>query len=283
MASISQLLNDTTERLSKLYSEREASSITRTLFKDILAYSGTELALFKMRDLMPEDEKKLKAAIKRLLKGEPIQYIIGHTEFLGFRFKVNEHVLIPRQETEELVQWIHQDNKLNNKAILDLCTGSGCIAISLERLSLQAHVSAVDISPEALHVAKENAEHLGASIKFIQTDILSDEADAKLGSYDIIVSNPPYVLEQEKEFMHINVLNHEPSLALFVPDHEPLLFYRIISKLAMEHLKPLGKLYFEINEKYGNEVKQLLEVIGFKNIIIKQDMHGKDRFVKAEK
>ena len=230
------------------------------------------------------EDEKFQKAIFRLKIHEPIQYIIGETEFYGLPFKVNKHTLIPRPETEELVEWIYiefsnQQSTINNQQFLDIGTGTGCIAISLAKNLPNAKVSALDISEEALKIAQQNAEMNKVKIDFFQTDILAAETLPK--KYDVIISNPPYVRELEKKQMQQNVLKHEPESALYVSNEDPLLFYRAISHLAKKHLNPEGKLFFEINEYLADELTALLEGEGFKNIQVKKDIFGKDRMIKC--
>ena len=223
----------------------------------------------------------MKSILQRLEKYEPIQYIEGKKYFSGREFFVRQGVLIPRPETEELVELAAQACKPNAK-ILDIGTGSGCIAISLAKKLPEAEVHAWDISEAALEVAKQNNEQLSASVHFEQHDILTYLATGE-EAFDLIISNPPYITESEKAEMEANVLAWEPSIALFVPDNDPLLFYRRIGELALRMLTPNGKLFFEINRAYGDATKQLLCNQGYKNIHIQKDLSGNDRFVYAER
>ena len=235
--------------------------------------------------------QQFEKALQRLLQQEPIQYVLGDTEFFGYPFQVNQHTLIPRPETEELVAWIIEDMKNKNQAnsqqkplkstitILDIGTGSGCIPISLAKELPQAKVSSIDVSEEALQVARKNSALNKVAVNFIQQDIL--KAENLQEKYDVIVSNPPYVRELEKEQMHQNVLDFEPELALFVQNDDPLIFYRKIAQLAKNALIENGKLYFEINEYLPEEMVSLLEEIGYQNIELKKDIFGKFRMCKA--
>ncbi|EDM43277.1 putative protoporphyrinogen oxidase [unidentified eubacterium SCB49] len=238
----------------------------------------------KGADVFPvEHEQHISEAIQRLLLHEPIQYIIGETAFYGLPFKVDRHTLIPRPETEELVEWILVEaaNNEDDKEILDIGTGSGCIAVSLAKEFDKAQVSAYDISEGALKVAQENALTNKVEVRFKNVDILAlDELEQ---SFDVIVSNPPYVRDLEKKMMQANVLEHEPATALFVSDTDPLIFYRKIAALAFKSLKKNGLLYFEINEYLGEEMKVLMKEMGFNNCIIKKDIYGKDRMMRAER
>ncbi|MEF8811883.1 MAG: peptide chain release factor N(5)-glutamine methyltransferase, partial [Bacteroidales bacterium] len=218
---------------------------------------------------------------KQLKKQKPIQQILGETEFYNITLKIEPHILIPRQETEELVDWVLKDVASEKKNILDIGTGSGCIAIALAKNLPGSIVTAVDYKPEILDAAKENALLNGVHIRFILADILQD--DLPPGQYDLIVSNPPYVRNSEKKFMSQNVLNYEPSEALFVEDEDPLIFYRKIIHLAGKHLVDNGFLYFEINEYLGEETVRLLEKHGFNEICLKKDLNNKNRMIKAQK
>jgi release factor glutamine methyltransferase len=268
------------DSLSGEYPAEEIGSFFNILTSEFLGLSRLDLALDPHRELDPEDEEKLRAAFERLKQHEPVQYITGKTEFFGLPFIVNENVLIPRPETEELVQWIIEETSSEEIRILDIGTGSGCIAISLAKNLPNAKVSALDLSEEALKVARENAGINNVQIEFLQEDILA--ADSLPEKYDIIVSNPPYVRELEKQEMHGNVLKYEPALALFVKDEDPLLFYRQIAALAKENLAPGGKLYFEINQYLGKETVALLQEKNFQSTL-KKDIFGAERMLKGVK
>ena len=216
----------------------------------------------------------IKQIINELKENKPIQYILGEAEFYGLKFKVNKHTLIPRPETEELVDWILKEDF---NSVLDIGTGSGCIAISLAKHST-AQIAAIDNCEKALEVAEENAKLNKVNIKFCTQDILQSTSFLNL---DLIVSNPPYILESEKQNMKANVLQYEPHLALFTPDKDPLLFYKKIGSLAAKSLNCGGKLFFEINEQYGTEILKMLSKIGFVDIAFKKDINDKDRMIKA--
>lgn len=269
------------EQLSKSYEPQEANALARIIFCDMLGQSNVDYYLCKDMDLSGNEEEKVKSILQRLEKYEPIQYIEGKKYFSGREFFVRQGVLIPRPETEELVELAAQACKPNAK-ILDIGTGSGCIAISLSKKLPEAEVHAWDISEVALEVAKQNNEQLSASVHFEQHDILTYQATGE-EAFDLIISNPPYIAESEKAEMEANVLAWEPSIALFVPDNDPLLFYRRIGELALRMLTPNGKLFFEINRAYGDATKQLLCNQGYKNIHIQKDLSGNDRFVYAER
>ena len=271
------------EQLRDLYPETEIQSFFNILVEFKLNLTRIEVALKPEYDLKEIDLDFFEKAVKDLKKQVPIQHIIGETEFYGLTFNVNNNVLIPRPETEELVNWIIDDSKLkiqNSKLkILDIGTGSGCIPISLAKNLPNAEIQAMDISPEALKISKKNAENNDVTIQFIEIDILNTLTLPS--TFDVIVSNPPYVRELEKEKMEDNVLAHEPHLALFVKDENPLLFYNKIADLAKNHLSKNGSIYFEINQYLGKETVELLKSKGFSTIEIKKDVFGVDRMIKA--
>ncbi|KJJ39549.1 peptide chain release factor N(5)-glutamine methyltransferase [Aequorivita vladivostokensis] len=278
---ISDLKSNFKKSLSELYPSEEVQSFFNILSEKYLNLSRIEIALNPERTISATEAEKFQKAILRLQNHEPIQYIIGETEFYGLPFKVNKHTLIPRPETEELVEWILSGFPPSGaKGILDIGTGSGCIAISLAKNLPNAKISALDISEEALKIAEANAKLNKVEVDFFQTDILA--AETLPMKYDVIVSNPPYVRELEKKQMQQNVLKYEPHSALYVKDEDPLLFYRAISHLAKNHLNPSGKLFFEINEYLAYEMTELLKAEGFKNIEIKKDIYGKDRMLKCK-
>lgn len=269
--------------LAKLYDEREIQSFFYLLCEHFLAMDKTAVILNPDFGLSESELLKFNFAIKDLKTQKPIQYILGETEFFGRRFKVNAHTLIPRQETEELVKWIAETvGQSFPMRILDIGTGSGCIAISLSKEIPKANITAVDISVDALEIAALNNKNLEASVSFQVLDILnpSQEFNSK---FDIIVSNPPYVLETEKELMQKNVLEFEPHQALFVKDNDPLLFYRKILLFAQNNLVSKGKIYFEINEKMGNQLSALMRDSGFKEIVLRNDLFEKARMICGTK
>jgi release factor glutamine methyltransferase len=228
--------------------------------------------------------ENLDAITERLKKNEPVQYVLGEAWFAGMKFKVNKNVLIPRPETEELVDWIvkeSQDTKVKNQNIIDIGTGSGCIPITLKKKLSSATISAIDVCSEAIYVATENAIALEADIEFILLDFLNEEKWTELSEYDVIVSNPPYVMQKEKETMHQRVSSYEPSLALFVPDNDGLIFYKKLVDFSLHHLRINGKLYVEINESYGKEVTDLFQTKGFQKVELRKDMQGRDRMVRG--
>ena len=266
------------QHLTDLYASKEIESIYYLILEDIFGLNRIDTILNQSIGVTESQERKLSDVLDRLYTHEPIQYILGHTEFCGRKFSLDQSVLIPRPETEELVQLIIKENQTTSPKILDVGTGSGCIAVTLQ-LELDAMMVACDIAKKALTLAKCNATSLGAQIKFLQIDILQQRPEVT--PLDVLVSNPPYVTENDKKQMQTNVLDHEPSLALFVSDQDPLIFYKRITDLGRELLKPGGKLYLEINERFGKEIATLLKDQGYSDIEVKQDLHDRDRFVKA--
>ncbi len=266
------------ESLYTYYPESEISGFTRIIIEHITKKSYHQALLAEI-ELMPDQQQQVNSIIERLKKYEPIQYILEETEFFGLPFHVNENVLIPRPETEELVELILKENDKAGLCILDIGTGSGAIAIALAKQLKESDVMAWDISHKALDVAVLNSKANSAPVSFKQVDILLNYPLDK--KFDIIVSNPPYVLENEKESMEQNVLGYEPHVALFVPNNDPLLFYKRIADIAKGLLNTGGKLYFEINQAKGKEVVNLLNEEGFTSVAGFQDLSKKDRMVRA--
>ena len=280
---LSQLKINFTTVLQGVYDKEEVHCFFYILCDFFLQYSRFEVSMALDTIVSAKNITAFDMALLRLKKQEPIQYILGCTAFYGLTFTVNEHTLIPRPETEELVDWVlsnlhDQDSMLD---ILDIGTGSGCIAISLAKNIPTARVSGLDISEKALEIAKENAVKNQVLVSFCQKDILRTTSLEK--KYDVIVSNPPYVRQLEKKAMNPNVLDYEPGVALFVPNEDPLLFYRKIAQLAMVSLQTRGWLYFEINEYLSKEMDVLLKDIGFANIEIKKDFREVPRMIKCQK
>ena len=272
--------------LNNLYPAEEIEAIIFHSLNEILGLSKGELAINGDRLLKVPDYEKLQKVVAQLKTNKPLQYILGATEFYGCKLRINEHVLIPRPETEELVDWIISESRVRNQEerILDIGCGSGCIAIALKKNIPDSIVSALDISDEALLIAKANSILNHAKINFLRADILNTapSSGSQVNKFDIIVSNPPYVRMSEKENMNKNVVDHEPHLALFVNDDDPLLFYNTIADFSFHNLSKNGKLYFEINEALGDDVKSILIKKQFKNVEVKKDMSGKERMVRAE-
>lgn len=268
-------------RLQPYYTAEEVSALSRIVCCDLLGQAPTDYYLGKDIVLSSKKEQELEDILQRLSRFEPLQYIEGRTLFLGREFWVAPGVLIPRPETEELVELMLKEIPADAR-ILDVGTGSGCIAISLAKELPDTLVTAWDVSPEALSVARANARKLQADVRFVECDVLACQVD-EVGLYDVIVSNPPYVTEAEKADMEPNVLQWEPSLALFVPDDDPLRFYRRIAVLGRDMLADGGRLYFEINRAYGREMVEMLRTMGYVRVRVKKDLSQNDRFVIAEK
>jgi len=264
------------QQLSGIADAREIISWAYISIEHCLGYNRSDCIVHSNNDITTEVSDKIKQIVSDLKTKKPLQYILGETEFYGLRFKVDEHTLIPRPETEELVDWILKEKFTS---ALDIGAGTGCIPIALAK-NTNAIISAIDISADALLIARENAKINGVEINFLQQDILKTTTLPKV---DLIVSNPPYVLELEKKFMLVNVLDFEPHLALFVSDNNPLVFYKKIALLAMESLTEGGKLFFEINERFGKETVAMLSEMGFVDIKLKKDINDKDRMLKAIK
>ncbi len=275
-----QIKKDFYNELNNLYPKEEISSFFSLLAEEYLQMNRVSIALNPEKEVDLDTISAFYLSLNKLKRQIPIQYILGKTVFYQNTFKLNENVLIPRPETEELVNWIITDSKntTTKLEILDIGTGSGCIAISLAK-KLQSNVTALDISELALEVVKENAKLNNVSVALMKKDILKNTNFTFKNKLDIIVSNPPYVREMEKNQMQKNVLEYEPHLALFVKNENPLLFYDAIANFAIINLKPNGKLYFEINEFLGKETVSLLMEKGFKNVILKKDIYGKDRII----
>ena len=274
------------QSLTPLYDAGEAQAIVRTVLDVEYGMTLTDIICGKVNELSSDEERNLEEIITRLQNGEPVQYVLGEADFAGRTFHVEPGVLIPRPETAELCQWIEEDVSSleadERKQILDICTGSGCIAITLGLTIPNSEVTGWDISEDALRIAQGNVEMLKAgNVRIEYQDALMLPKTAETA--DIIVSNPPYICEKEKADMEKNVLEHEPSIALFVPDEDPLKFYRAIAEYASSALKSEGTLYFEINPIYEKETREMLEELGFKDIETKEDAFGKKRMMKAKK
>lgn len=278
---VSSVIKYFREQLHGLYEKEEIENFIYYCFNEYMSFSRADL-LSRTNDTMSESMLlKFNFAVKDLRKNKPVQYILESAWFYGLKLKVDERVLIPRQETEELVDLIIKENKNDTLSILDFGTGSGCIAIALKKHLPLADVMALDVSEGALALAAENAKANGAEVKFFKGDILDHSSIALESRLDIIVSNPPYVLASEKASMHGNVLEHEPHLALFVNDTDPLIFYRKIMEFSKSNLKPGGKLYFEINEQQGRAMEALAAAEGMTDIKVIKDINGKDRIMYA--
>ena len=272
-------------RLAAVYPDGEAQAIVFLVLEKLFGLSRTDVLMGGLERLTAEQTAELEQVMLRLEQGEPVQYVLGVADFDGMTLGVAPGVLIPRPETEELVEWIAEDFKSAKRLrILDIGTGSGCIALSLARRFTDASVTAWDISDDALRIASANAERLGLDVEFKKRDALCTEvAEADVANYDIIVSNPPYICDKERVDMDNNVLQHEPETALFVPDNDPLLFYRAISDLAQKMLRSGGGLYFEINREYGKETAGMMSAMGFDSVELRKDFMENDRMVKGTK
>lgn len=287
METVKDVFTTFRQQLQPLYDEQELEAVTLLVLNEITGKSKAQLKAFPETALTTSQSEQIQHILEQLLSGSPVQYAIGSTEFYGLTFKVTPAVLIPRVETEELVDWILQELKEWQSPsllrILDIGTGSGCIAISLKLNYINNESFAIDISPSALQVAKHNAAINKAAVNFIEADILNAEINGQLAqtTYSVIVSNPPYVTETDKRQMHNRVTGFEPHSALFVPEEDPLLFYKAIADFALKHLLSGGMLFFEINENFGKETVEMLESKGFKNTQLRKDMYGKDRMIKA--
>ncbi len=272
-----------TDSLSPFYSKQEIEGISRLIFEKVCGLSRLQFHLNQSETISAANLAQIREILTRLIQFEPIQYILGETEFYGSVIKVNPSVLIPRPETEELVDWIISDYKKMTPSILDIGTGSGCIPIALVKNLPGSVADGWDISMDALLVAKENGAKNRVDIDFCYADILKSIYPSTRRKYDIIVSNPPYITHSEQTLMFKNVIDYEPHIALFVPDKDALIFYRAIADLSIEKLKQGGHLYLEINEKFGNETAELLVSKQFTNIILKKDINGKTRMIKGER
>ena len=276
------LVRQIREALHGSYTDAEALSLAKMLLVEVFGFSTLELYGGKDRGFSEKEQELLSDIVCRLQNHEPIQYIIGRETFMGLVFNVNENVLIPRPETQELVNWILEDHRSDEGCkILDIGTGSGCIPVSLAHFMSGAEVEAWDISDGALDVARRNANQNEVKVLFRKQNVF--EALPSESFYDVIVSNPPYITEKEKVDMEANVLDWEPSIALFVPDTDPLLFYRKIAELGLDMLVAGGALYFEINRAYGEMMRTMLEDMGYNNVELRKDMFGNDRMIKAIK
>ena len=277
------IIRSVISNLVPVFSVNEARAVAIALCGHITGFSRAQLLSDNALILTAEQQQEITQSVARLQKHEPLQYVLGETEFYGMNFKVDKRVLIPRPETEELVEWVVNDRKGASCSIIDICTGSGCIAIALAKNLPEAQIRACDLSEAALEVACENSRLNDVEVRFFCADVLSESFAYSLEPIDVIVSNPPYVLENEKSAMQLNVLEYEPSLALFVPDANPLLFYEAIGKIAIAKLKHEGALYVEINRAKGKETVELFRQMGFGFVELRTDLFGNSRMVKAVK
>jgi release factor glutamine methyltransferase len=268
------------DSLDSLYDKQEIESIFTYIIAVLLNYSKIEIHQNLYKSIDKQIQKKILEYLARLVKMEPLQYILGFTEFYDLKLSVDKRVLIPRPETEFLVDLIiKENNKKEGLTIMDLCTGSGCIAIALSKKLKNAEVFALDFSEDALDVANKNAFDNKAKVNFIRDDLLS--LTGEYLHFDLIVSNPPYVRDSEKKLMKPNVLNYEPASALFVPDNDPLKFYLALAKFGIKYLTPAGIIYAEINENLGNDLIELFKQKTYSNVTIRKDLNDKNRYLTA--
>lgn len=272
-----------TDRLKTRFSENEIKHFFYDSVVERLSISKTELLLNEPRLVSESDLLFFRSIVKRLLQNEPFQHIIGSTYFYDLKLKTDKRALVPRPETEELVHWIVEDFKGQEPLkIADICSGSACIALALKSVFKSTEITALELSSEAIALGKENADLVGLPLQFVQKDVFSS-FDEIASDYAVWVTNPPYIPESDRSDMHENVLSFDPEMALFVPNEDPLLFYREIGKKALHHLSEKGVFYAEIHERFAAETSQLLKEIGFDSIEIKKDLQGKDRMIKAVK
>lgn len=284
MATIQETQQYIRQSIQAAYPEPEADAVAQLVLEHVLGQSRGQLRLNRQEEVSEAQEACIKAAVARLQQQEPVQYVLGVAHFYGLDLQVDERVLIPRPETEELVDLVLKEHKgRQGLQVLDICAGSGCIPLALAANLPGAAIYGLEVSEGALEVAKANAAIYKLPVTWLQQDIFGPVQGIAAGSLDIITSNPPYVLEAEKQQIRPNVLQYEPHLALFVPDTDALKYYSRISAVAFALLKEGGKLYFEINERYGAQVQELLLQAGFPAATVVQDLYGKDRIVRAEK
>ena len=269
-------------KLRTIYSEGEAGQITDWVMENLTGSKKAERMLYKNADITSKEEVLLRQYTERLLQHEPVQYILNESWFCGLRFYVDKNVLVPRPETEQLVEWVVSNCKfpVDQLRILDIGSGSGCISVSLKRRIRRAEVWGCDVSDAALAVAKKNAESLGTDVNFVQLDFLDSTTWQLLPSFDIIISNPPYIPAKDKKDMQPNVLLHEPATALFVPDNDPLVFYKAIAEFGKTHLNKAGSVFTEIHESLGERTLEIFKSAGYKSEL-KKDMQQKDRMIRS--
>ncbi|MGN6195497.1 MAG: peptide chain release factor N(5)-glutamine methyltransferase [Ginsengibacter sp.] len=284
--TIEQVYSDFKQKLKTIYNAREAENISDWIFENETGLKKWERRENKNHELKENVENEIQKYLHQLLLHKPVQYVLNEAWFYKMKFFVDEHVLIPRPETEELVEWIITDFKQEKNSkptnILDIGTGSGCIPIALKKELSNSNITAIDLSEKALSVAKKNAENLNAAIHFLQIDFLDKNQWNPLQLYDTIVSNPPYIPKNEKAILSKNVTDFEPGIALFVENNDPYIFYKKISEFAKTHLNESGKIYVEVHEEYANDIKVIFENAGYLSEI-KKDIYGKNRMVKAQK
>ncbi len=284
--TIAKAYFDFVEKIKTIYEDREAENISDWIFENTTGLKRWQRRENKNQELKESEWEKIEKYLQELLMHKPVQYILNEAWFYKMKFYVNENVLIPRPETEELVEWIITDLKKEKYSkptnIIDIGTGTGCIPIALKKVFPNTSITAIDISEKALHVAKKNAKNLQTEINFLQNDFLNENSAKSLPAYDILVSNPPYIPFSEKEILSKNVTDFEPGIALFVENKDPYIFYKRIAEFSKSHLNENGKIYVEIHEEYAIDVKTIFENGGF-SAEIKKDIYGKERMVKASK
>ena len=284
---LQSLYRDVTKALSVVYDQHESRAVAFMLLESLLHVSRVDILSDKDITFSSLQRNQLQGMLDRLVKHEPVQYVLGLAEFCGLTLEVGPDVLIPRPETEELVEWICDDlNGATSPTIVDVCTGSGCIALALSHHVPESYIRATDLSEEALAVARRNASRLHLPVSFCHADALGgnpfgDSEGEPNPMFDVVVSNPPYIRQCERSNMDANVLDYEPEQALFVPDERPLLFYEAIAREAWTRLKPRGAIYFEINRDFGQQILAMLSAIGFKDSELRLDSYGNPRMVKA--
>ena len=266
--------------LSELYSEEEVSSLFKIFLEELLSFDITKFYLKPDYVLTNIELEKIKKFTNELKRGKPIQYIIGETRFYGYKFYVNDSVLIPRVETEGLVDWVLRENKKSKSVVIDFCTGSGCIAVTMKMKRKKWNIFALENSKKAIELAKRNSSRYSVNINYIHADIFSWN---KYDEIDIIISNPPYVIESQKKFIKVNVLNFEPENSIFVADENPLIFYKRIFDISKLKLKAGGLIYFEINPKFKNPLISLSKKYNFSNYELKKDIFKRNRYIKFQK
>lgn len=279
MNTLFHLSQYASRELKDTYTAHEIKYLCNLIFTDVLRYTNIDIHIKKHEVLDESFVNKFYEIVTQLKTNQPLQYIIGSAEFSGLRFGLNGSTLIPRPETEELVIWAGSQLR-SGMTVLDIGTGSGCIAVSLAAMCAEARITGIDISDKAIGQAKENAAANGTEVNFQIRDILNHE-QYEWDTYDLIVSNPPYVRQSEKTAMHSRVLDFEPHRALFVPDDDPLMFYRRIAEFGLQHLAAGGCLFFEINEALGKETAGLLTQLGYQETVLKKDIHERDRFIRT--
>lgn len=284
--TISELYRDFTASLTSIYGEREADNITDWVFESVAGLTRMKRSLDKNLKAPGSLVRTLSEKKAQLIQHKPVQYVLGEVFFYKMKLSINENALIPRPETEELVDWVLADckeKKLQEIDILDIGTGSGCIPIAIKKNLPSANISALDLSAGAISLAKENARLQNTNVKFTQLDFLKKSGWSKLENYDLVISNPPYIPLSEKDSLDKNITDHEPHLALFVPDNDPFIFYKKIAEFAQGHLKTGGAVFLEMHQAYAAGVKNIFEENNFSEIVMKKDFYGNDRMLLARK